>query len=259
MSTVAILFDKDGTLISFEKTWGPALLDVMGVMAGGDEAAFARLVAVNHFDVASRRFLETSPLIAGSSVSYGPDWARALGRSDLEAVKREMDAHFGAAGMRHLTPIGDPAAVLGGLAARGLRLGVATNDSEAAARRQAEALGIVPHLAFIAGYDSGHGAKPGPGMVAAFARHCGCAPGAVALVGDSLHDMHAARAAGAIAIAVLSGPASHAELAPHADVVIGSIADLPAWVSQAAHREARTERRLGPRPRRRKGAFVHDA
>ena len=242
MSIAAILFDKDGTLISFEKTWGPALLDVMRVMTAGNEAAFARLVSVNHFDVASVSFLPTSPLIAGSSVSYGPDWARALGRADLEAVKREMDAHFHEAGLRHLSPIGDPASVLGALAGSGLRLGIATNDSEGAARRQAEALGLTPHLGFIAGYDSGHGAKPGPGMVAAFARHCGCAPGEIALVGDSLHDMHAAKAAGAIAVAVLSGPASHADLAPHADVVIGSIAELADWVGRSAQGAATLER-----------------
>jgi phosphoglycolate phosphatase len=68
-------------------------------------------------------------------------------------------------------------------------------------------------------------------MVEAFARHTGLAAQEIALVGDSTHDLHAARAAGAIAIAVLSGPASREELEPHADYVIGSIADLQALVA----------------------------
>ena len=234
MPITAILFDKDGTLISFEKTWGPALLDVMRAMSGGDAAAFARLVALNHFDVASVSFLPTSPLIAGSSTSYGPDWARVLGRSDLDAVKAELDQRFHAAGLRHLTPLGEPAPVLKALAAHGLHLGIATNDSERAARAQADVLGLIPHLTFVAGYDSGHGAKPGPGMVQAFARQCGCVPGSVAMVGDSLHDLQAARAAGAVAVAVLSGPASRGELEPHADVVLGGIGELAEWVVNSA-------------------------
>ena len=97
--------------------------------------------------------------------------------------------------------------------------------------QQAEIMGLVPHLDFIVGHDSGHGRKPDPGMVEAFARHTGLAAHEVALVGDSTHDLHAARAAGAVAIAVLSGPASRAELEPHADHVIASIADLPALVA----------------------------
>ena len=229
MRVSAILFDKDGTLISFEKTWGPALLEVMRDMTVGDAEAFARLVELNHFDVERVSFRDTSPLIAGSSGSYGPDWAQALQRSDLAALKLEMDQRFRHAGMKHLTPIGAPASVLGALAAQGLALGLATNDSEAAARAQAQALGLTPLLAFIAGYDSGHGGKPAPGMVQAFARQCKCPPSQVAMVGDSLHDLQAARAAGAIAVAVLSGPARRAALAPHADVVLESIADLPAW------------------------------
>jgi phosphoglycolate phosphatase len=54
----------------------------------------------------------------------------------------------------------------------------------------------------------------------------------VALIGDSTHDLHAARAAGAVAIAVLSGPASRDALAPHADYVIESILDLPDFVQK---------------------------
>ena len=238
MRVSAILFDKDGTLINFEKTWGPALLEVMRDMSAGDPAGFARLVELNHFDVTSVSFRPTSPLIAGSSVSYGPDWARALRRDDLDALKLEMDQRFHRAGLRHLTPVGAPAGVLRALGALGLKLGIATNDSQRAARAQADALALSPMLGFVAGYDSGHGAKPAPGMVLAFARHCGCPSQQVAMVGDSVHDLHAARAAGAIAVAVLSGPAARETLAPHANVVLDTIADLPAWAAGRARAAA---------------------
>ena len=64
-------------------------------------------------------------------------------------------------------------------------------------------------------------------MVLAFARHLGVAPAQIAMVGDSLHDLDAARAAGALAVAVLSGPADRDALAPHADYVVEDIAALP--------------------------------
>ena len=231
MPLKAILFDKDGTLLDFDLTWGQAGFHVMKTMARGDEGNFNRLLEVTHYDLESRRYLPTSTMVAGSLDEIGPLWAGALNRKDLSAVGREIDDLFMALAPEYLVQLDDPLAILSGLAAKGYRLGIATNDSEAAALQQAEIMGLVPHLDFIVGHDSGHGRKPEPGMVEAFARHTGHAAHEVALVGDSTHDLHAARAAGAVAIAVLSGPASRAELEPHADHVIASIADLPALVA----------------------------
>jgi phosphoglycolate phosphatase len=228
-----ILFDKDGTLIDFDATWGPAAYEVMRALAGDDEEAFAELVRVSEYVLSERRFLPTSPLVAGSSAHYGPLWAQALKRAPSLDLYRQMDELFGLWGLRSLAPIGRPADLLRALAGRGARLGIATNDAEASARSQAEALGLMPHLDFIAGYDSGFGGKPHPGMVLAFAQACGLEPGEIAVVGDALHDLDAARAAGAIGIAVLTGPlraAARAELEPRADYVLGSAHDLPALI-----------------------------
>jgi phosphoglycolate phosphatase len=51
------------------------------------------------------------------------------------------------------------------------------------------------------------------------------------MVGDSLHDLHAGRAAGMRTVGVLTGPAPRAELSPEADIVLGSIAELPDWLA----------------------------
>ena len=52
------------------------------------------------------------------------------------------------------------------------------------------------------------------------------------MIGDSLHDLHAARSAGMVAVGVLTGLASRADLAPAADIVLDSIADLPDWLDR---------------------------
>ena len=52
----------------------------MRVLSAGDESKFHELVTVSQYVLGERRFLPTSPLIAGSSAEYGPLWAHALGR-----------------------------------------------------------------------------------------------------------------------------------------------------------------------------------
>ena len=41
----AILFDKDGTLVEFDRTWGPAVQAVLRHLAGGDAALYRKLSA----------------------------------------------------------------------------------------------------------------------------------------------------------------------------------------------------------------------
>jgi phosphoglycolate phosphatase len=222
-----VLFDKDGTLIDFHLTWGPAVYAVIHTLAAGDPALIKAQADALQFSIESRRFLASSPLVAGSTADYGRRWAEALGRTDLDVLKAEIDALSGAESLKALTPIAEPPAVFSRLRAMGLRLCVATNDSEKSAERQIEALGLAAYVDFIAGYDTGHGGKPEPGMVLAFAAFLGTSASRIVAVGDSLHDLAAARTAGATAVAVLSGPAERAALEPHADFVISHIGDLP--------------------------------
>ncbi|MFZ2159448.1 MAG: HAD family hydrolase [Bradyrhizobium sp.] len=226
----AILFDKDGTLVDFQRSFGPAVREVMQHLSGGDRAAYRRLVAASRFVEDGQRFLPDSPLIAEPTSVYGVLWATALGRPANAALFAEIDRLLCDATTRHLTAIGDPRTLLTSLASRGYRLGLVTNDAEITARAHARKLGLDGVLEFVAGYDSGFGAKPDPGPVLAFAQAVGAAASETAVVGDSVHDLAAARAAGAVAIAVLTGPAPSAVLAPHADAVLGSPAELPAWL-----------------------------
>jgi len=64
-------------------------------------------------------------------------------------------------------------------------------------------------------------------MVLAFADFLGAPPSRIVMVGDSVHDLTAARTAGAVAVAVLSGPAERSALERHADYVIDHIGALP--------------------------------
>jgi phosphoglycolate phosphatase len=118
------------------------------------------------------------------------------------------------------------------LHARGLRLGVATNDSTGGAEKTLAALGIAQMFDAAYGYDGVANPKPAPDAVLAFCDLTGLKPSQIAMVGDNRHDLEMARAAGAgLAVAVLSGTGTRETLAPMADVVLGSIAELPSYLN----------------------------
>lgn len=226
MRAAGILFDKDGTLFDFEATFAPACAAVARELAHGDEELAARLCESVGFDISANRFLPTSVVIAGTAGDIARGVAATLGLTADESLARKIDALFEkhTAGSYQLFEGAE--AFIAMLAASGIAVGMATNDAEFNGRAHARMAGIDSHFRFFAGYDSGHGAKPGAGMILAFAREIGALPQEVVMVGDSLHDLHAARAAGAIAVAVTTGLAPRSVLAPHADHVVDSLAEI---------------------------------
>ncbi|MBN8290367.1 HAD family hydrolase [Rhodobacter sp. NTK016B] len=222
-----ILFDKDGTLFDFQATWGNWARDLLNRLAGEDPARAQAMAEVLRFDLASRRFDPASPVIAGTGdevVDLLAPYAR-MSRTALSALVS------GAAAEAPLVPAVPLRPLLARLRASGLRLGVATNDYEAVARRHLAAEADLFDL--IAGFDSGHGGKPAPGMLLAFAEHCGLRPDEILMVGDSRHDLLAGRAAGMRTLAVLTGVATEADLEDLADAVRPDIGHLPELLALA--------------------------
>ena len=226
LKAIGVLFDKDGTLLDFEATFAPACAVVARELAGGDEERAARLSAMAGFDLAAERFLPGSILIGGTADDFAAIVAPLIGGPLDPDLAKRIDNLFVQHTRSTASAFEGVEDALDALRAKGLSLGIATNDCEDGARVHAELAGIYGHFSFFAGYDSGHGAKPGPGMVLAFAEHLTSPPERIVMVGDSLHDLHAARAAGAIAVGITTGLASREELAPHADYVIDSLSEL---------------------------------
>lgn len=232
-----ILFDKDGTLFDFQTTWKRVIETVLDTLAP-DREARNRMAQIGGYDQVRGRFLPGSPLVAGSTGQIATLWSSFLPGLSTSQIERVLDD-------TGLDALADPDALfpaaadlpglLGGLRASGYRLGVATHDSEQGARVQLRAAGAAACFDFIAGYDSGHGLKPGPGMLLAFAAATGIPPASVVMVGDSRHDLEVGRNAGAaMTVGVLTGPATHDDLALHADHILSSIEHLPALLAQWA-------------------------
>lgn len=222
-----ILFDKDGTLFDFQATWSVWTRALLADLSDGDTARATAMGTAVGFEVETGQFSPDSPIITHTPDEIAMALLPLLPGKSLAALVSQMNTMSATVALAPAVPLGP---FLGNLRGRGLRLGVATNDAETAARAQLASVGIEPLFDFVAGFDSGHGGKPGPGMLLAFARTFDLEPGQVLMVGDSRHDLIAGRAAGMRVVGVLTGLATIADLSPLADAVLPDIGHLPAWI-----------------------------
>ena len=226
-----IIFDKDGTLFDFTATWGAWCRNFIAELAGGNATLMARLADVLGYDLARSVIWPDAIVIAQTNAEIAARIGPLFPNLNQSAILARMDAHAVGLVQVQAAPL---APLLLALRARGLALGIVTNDSEKSARAHVSAINVAQYFDFIAGYDSGHGGKPAPGPLLAFAEICGIDPAHCIMVGDSEHDLVAGRAAGMRSVGVLTGIADRAALAPHADVVLTSIAALPEWLDNQA-------------------------
>lgn len=224
----ALLFDKDGTILDFYKTWIPINREMAHEAAGGDPVLAAELLRAGGHDPDTDAIAAGAVLSAAGVEGIAACFARVLGERTppnlLDIVKR----NFRDGGARHALPIAGALDEIQRMRARGYRLGVATNDT---IEGLYASLGRYSDLSkvfdFLVGCDSGHGAKPEPGMGLAFAATMGLDPSSCAIIGDAVHDLEMGRRAGfGLRIGVLTGPAARKDLEAHADLIIDSILDL---------------------------------
>lgn len=229
MTVAGIVFDKDGTLFDFDKTWGvitKALIETETSHAPHRQRELAQVLG---FDIENVLFHPGSIVIASTSDVVADTILPFTQDNDRDALVARMTAATSVTPQVQVTDLQD---LFANLKDRNIKLGIATNDAEKPALANLDQANVTGLFDFIAGFDSGFGAKPASGQLRAFCDQVGLGADQCVMVGDSLHDLHAGRDAGMRTIGVLTGPAPRAELSPVADVVLGSIAEIPAWLDQ---------------------------
>ena len=223
-----ILFDKDGTLLDFDASWGPVNRMVALMAADGDQALADRLLAACGMHPVSGDIVPDSLFASGNTREIAEGMIVAGSPLSLSDLVPRIDDCFAEAAQLSV-PITELQPLFARLHGRGLRLGIASSDNERSIRVAADRFGITQYVDFVAGYDSGHGAKPEAGMVLGFCAATGLSPAQVAVVGDNNHDLHMGQNAGAgLKIGVLSGTGSRETLTPASDMVLSDITELEA-------------------------------
>ena len=228
MKIRGVLFDKDGTLIEVNATWVPVYRRMLAEMFGTDQEGADLLLERAGLDRATGTFRPGSVLAAGTTRQHIAIWWPDLGAAEIEEKVRILDHDYAPMVKASLKPLMPLEPIFAELRAMGLKLGVATNDSHISATNHMSHIGVIEHFEDIIAADTVTVPKPSGSMIRRFAEITGLQSAEIAMVGDNSHDMEEARNGGAgLAIAVLSGNATHADIAHLADHTISSVAELP--------------------------------
>ncbi len=223
-----IVFDKDGVLVDFDRTWVTMLLDMAGQWAGGDEEKNQRLLDAAGYDAASHSFYAGSVWAAGNTDDLVEAWDETGEYRERQKLAAFINQQCLDCEIIPMFPLTQLQGLFSRLVDSQLQLGLTTNDGQISARQTMDDFGLSQHLSLIVGYDSVENPKPAGDPVFAFCNHCGLLPEQVLVIGDNVHDMEMGLAAGvAVRIGVLSGNSSQADLQPHADFLLDSVMDLP--------------------------------
>lgn len=219
----AIIFDKDGTLFDFGGTWGAWCNNTVMELSDGDADQAKFLGDVVGYDIETASYAPNSVLVGGTADEIFDLWQAALPKK-----KREHIVDVCQTQLEHAVPV--PIAglenCLRGLTGMGVKLAVATNDYRSIAEAQLSAVGLLGLFELVNGFDSVPNPKPAPDAILDACARMGVAPDRSIMVGDSVHDLHAARAAGAMSVAVLSGPADEADLTGLYDHILPDVTGL---------------------------------
>ncbi len=230
------LFDKDGTLLSFDH-W----LAVMGERA---RRLAAELGLAEPERAALLRFMGLDPARPGAAnggiiplprcdaEEATAVYLAASGNGNLAAMRdltarvfRDVDEEFPF--QRYLRPTAGAEEGLRAIQRVGGRTAVVTHDTAAAARRHLAALGWTDLVDAVIGLDVCPERKPDPRPVLAACRALGLLPEDTVMVGDTPTDLLAGRAAGCrLTVGVLTGLGEERDLAPVADVIVPDLTAL---------------------------------
>ncbi|WP_428421832.1 phosphoglycolate phosphatase [Methylibium sp.] len=186
----AAIIDLDGTLVDTLGDFVVALNRTLADLAlpAVDRAFVERTVGKGSEHLIAR----TLAHVGGAVARYEHAWGR-------------YQHHYAAVNGEHAAVFPGAAEGLRRLADAGLRLACLTNKPQAFAQALLERKGLARYFAFVFGGDAFERKKPDPLPLIRTCAALGTVPGRTLMVGDSINDAQAARAAGCPVVLVTYG------------------------------------------------------
>lgn len=188
MTIKAVIFDKDGTLVDMNATWGRAMSRTIEHLCNDDEQK--RLLSHNlGLNLATGTFSEDSVAPRTTWSNLRAIIATAIDPDEFAKWNRQYAAEA-------LAPTPTAIETIETLHATGYKLALATNHIVEPTMHQLELLEIDKYFTCVLAADSGFGSKPEPGMVLEAMRQLDTTTDNCVMVGDTTSDLGAAKAAG---------------------------------------------------------------
>jgi phosphoglycolate phosphatase len=225
-----VVFDKDGTLISFDAMWIEWARD-LGTRL---EIATRRPVAGDvfttiGFDPVANRILAGGPMAVGTMGEIAELVGAVLRRwcPSVSAARRLLaDVWSEPDPVELAVPLADLATLFTELRTAGRRIAVATTDDRWPTEATLVGLGVAGLVDDVLCGDDDGPTKPEPAALIGIAGRLAVPIVRTAMVGDTPADLRMARGAGARAIGVASGVGAAAELVADAHLIVESISAL---------------------------------
>lgn len=222
-----LLFDKDGTLIDFNQSWLQPMQEATALIAKHAKRPelAQRLMLDGGYQPKTNSWAHDSYFAFSTNEDIFAHWIALTNDKLINSIKSEIESIMYNSVKVFKPTISNLNDLFVDLSQQ-YRIGVASMDDAANVNKALNGLDIRQQVEFYCGADSGYGVKPQAGMVLEFCDQTGLKPHEIAVIGDGLHDLKMAKAAGSVAIAVLSGASSKESLSPHADYIFDDISSL---------------------------------
>lgn len=217
MGTELLIFDLDGTLVD-------SSVDISNALN----------YAIEPFGIEPVSVAETLTLIGeGVTRLIGKLIERRKANLDLPVLLDRFLDHYSAHFADYTRPFPGTEAVLQALS--GPRKAIVSNKMESLTLQVLESMNLSPYFDYVAGGDTSSEKKPSPLPILRVLSHFGILAENAVLVGDSIYDIEAGRAAGVRTIAALYGYGSPG-FSREADYEIATIGELPEIIRQTGIR-----------------------
>ncbi len=237
-----IAFDKDGTLIDFHYFWAARV-------TAGVEAITRRLEAEGSspdhqlpeqvyrsigFEAQTGRFLGNGLLATSTNEEVAPAVAAVLNQHglSLRAATRIVREDFipvlvAPPEAKFLRTFGELPTLFDALRQAGVRVAVITNDDRAITEGTLSLLRVSDRIDALICADDPIPSKPAPEPILNLSARFSVRPERMVMVGDTYFDLLMAQRAGVgTRVGVLSGAGLQQDLAPYADLLLSSVAEI---------------------------------
>lgn len=204
----AVVFDKDGTLLDLDASWGPIAVAWAHGVAAGDDTVVGVLCDALGLDLATGRLRPNSSFAMLPLVEIAADTRLLLDAEGWptdrieQAIERAVDHVDGLTHDKHMDTLVDVPALMHRLRDAGLRLAVFTSDEPEPTTLFLDTFGLHDLVDVAITAADVQDAKPSPEGLHVIAGALGTTTDRLLMVGDSVADRDAAIAAGSPFVAV---------------------------------------------------------